>query len=145
MMNKLILLLFPVCLFFACDNSDVDDMGNVKNPIDITQSDWKVIEIKNDTDVSNPAAVYSLKLNDDGTFEIRLDVNTCGGDYEINLVDKRIAFDPVLCTEACCDSENALDIAEVLARVTRYELAQTPGDVPLIFWAEPDYINFEQN
>ena len=145
MINKLLLLLLPLCLLLACDNSDIDDMGNVKNPIDITQADWRVTEVKNGETVSNPASVYVLELNEDGTFEIRLDVNTCIGDYTVDLNNKRITFDPIGCTEACCDSSSAMDITAVLGTVVRYDIAQAPGDVPLIFWAEPNYINFTQN
>lgn len=143
-MKKLFLFL-PFVFLFACNGDDMGDMDNVKTPIDITLSDWRVSQVKNGEDVTDPAASYILKLEDDGTFSLRLDVNTCSGAYEIDLQNKRISFDGVGCTEACCDSEPALDVAEVLGKVVRYELAAAPGDVPLIFWAEPDYINFIQN
>lgn len=145
-MYKLFLWLLPLCFFIACNgDDDMDDMGNVKNPVDITLSNWKVIEVKNGDNVNNPAAVYTLQLNSDGTFSIRLDVNNCSGTYEVDLNNKRISFDMVACTEACCDSEPALDVAEILGKVVRYELASSPADVPLIFWGEPNYINFTQN
>lgn len=116
----------------------------VKTPIDITLADWRVIEVKNGEEVDNPAASYILKLADDGTYSLRLDVNTCTGNYDIDLQNKRISFDGG-CSEACCDSDPALNIAEILGQTVRYEIADFPGDIPLIFWAEPNYINFTQN
>ena len=142
---KKLLFFLPLLLLFACNGDDPMDVDNVKTPIDITLSDWKVIQIKNGEEVNDPAASYILKLDSDGTFSLRLDVNNCSGTYEVDLQNKRISFESVACTEACCDSAPALDIAAVLGKVVRYEIAAAPGDVPLIFWAEPDYINFVQN
>ncbi|MFK7931934.1 MAG: META domain-containing protein [Saprospiraceae bacterium] len=141
---KKLLFFLPLLFLFACNGDDPMDVDNTKTPIDITLSDWRVLQVKNGDNVNDPAASYILKLDSDGMYSLRLDVNTCTGTYEVDLENKRISFDGG-CTEACCDSDPALDIAEVLGKVVRYELASAPGDTPLIFWAEPNYINFTQN
>lgn len=146
MKNIFFVLMGLFCLTTACNTSTADDdMMTPDMTFDITAFDWRIIEVKNGAFNEAAAAFYILKFNNDGTFNLRLDVNNCGGEYTINLVTRSIDFKMTACTEACCDSEIALEAVEVLEKVQIYDVAAVPGDPPLSFLQGDDYIYWDAN
>lgn len=146
MKNLLILFIALLCLTTACDKSTAgDDPMAPDMTFDITEFDWRIIEVKNGDFNAMAAAFYILELNSDGTFNLRLDVNNCGGEYTINLITRSIDFKMTACTEACCDSEIALKAVEVLEKIQIYDVAGSPNEPPLSFLQGDDYIYWDAN
>jgi hypothetical protein len=100
-------------------------------------NDWKVVKLKkeNDRRYTESDETYVLKFTSDSTFGIRLDVNSCGGNYEI---EKEGTIDMVLiCTYICCDSDFAEALAGIIAGATKYNfkgnelILEGPGKIVL--------------
>lgn len=62
-----------------------------------------------------------LTFKEDGTFSLRLDINSCGGTYKTGNGNK-IEIQYPACTEACCDSQFSSKLASTLPKVTSYRL-----------------------
>lgn len=63
-----------------------------------------------------------LTFNSSGTYHLKLDINSCGGNFETGK-NNQIEMEPAACTEACCDSKFAEKVAAMLFRVTSYEIS----------------------
>ncbi|WP_297096952.1 META domain-containing protein [uncultured Draconibacterium sp.] len=112
---KLILVFFVASLLFsACDDDCNCDSKLV--------GQWEV-----DDFMSVESAVYPkddnynplIEFNGDGSYNIALDVNICGGDYSLNSTDS-ISISGAGCTKICCDSEFSKKIATMLPQVSAY-------------------------
>jgi hypothetical protein len=72
-------------------------------------------------------------------YVLRLDVNTCGGEY---YKSKGVKFQLGNCTEACCDSEEAIRLSKSLNRVSKfsenYRTILLKGDTDLIKLSKDD-------
>ena len=124
MNNNSILLFFGLLLgsiaFLACGNDD-DDPG--MGPFDITSLDWQIYRYTNqDVDSILPVA-YTFRFDKiDEDISVQFETNSCGSDYVVNLEENQISFPGLGCTEACCDSEMAETIKDLLSRVGNYEI-----------------------
>lgn len=89
--------------------------------IDLTSSNWEVVKIKKQGESSYTKAEesYILKFTNEQTYNVNLDVNDCGGEYEISSYGN-INLGLMGCTEVCCDSEFALSFSELLPKMTSY-------------------------
>jgi hypothetical protein len=63
-----------------------------------------------------------LTFNRSGSYHLKLDINSCGGNFETSNNNK-IEMEPAACTEACCDSKFAEKVVAMLFRVTSYEIS----------------------
>ena len=103
-------------LFFlgpSCEKKDVD--------VNLTADDWKVEKIRKSGILiyTSTDSSYILHFSDAKTFNLNLDVNNCIGLYEIP--DKgSISFQAMACTEICCDTEFAEDLASLFPKMTSY-------------------------
>lgn len=121
-MRNSVLKLFVFSLlisFYACN--DDDDCGcNDENIV----GKWEVKEFMSiesvlyakDSD-NNP----TIEFKSDGTTDIKLDVNSCFGDYEFG-DEPTINISDSGCTEACCDSDFSLKFIEMIPQVGSYEI-----------------------
>lgn len=95
------------------------------NPItDITSGDWVVVNLKKQMSNTYSKAPnrYLLKFTTDTTYSLKLDVNICGGNYEITNPGS-IKFSSMACTEICCDSDFASDLMQLLPKMTEVSYA----------------------
>lgn len=117
----LIILLLTGMALGSCkkDNSIKD------NPItDITSGDWVVVKSKKQESHTYSKAPnrYILKFLTDTTYSLKLDVNICGGNYEITNPGN-IKIKSMACTEICCDSDFASDLMQLLPKMTEVSYA----------------------
>ena len=64
---------------------------------------------------------YILRLENEGNFNLKLDVNSCFGQFK--LAGSSISFPQgIACTEACCDGPEALKLTQAISKVSSYEL-----------------------
>jgi len=62
-----------------------------------------------------------LTFKKDGTYSLKLDINSCGGTYNAdNSHQIEIAFPA--CTEACCDSQFSNKLASTLGKVVSFSI-----------------------
>ena len=105
-----IVLAVMACFAFQCEKDET-----------ILSNAWRVAELHytaQDTTLI-PEAEYILIFNPDKTYSINLDINNCGGDFKITGKDN-IKIRGGACTEACCDSELALEIFEKIMASEKY-------------------------
>lgn len=62
-----------------------------------------------------------LAFNKEGSYHLKLDVNSCGGTFDTDK-DHRIEMTLPICTEACCDSPFSVKLASMLPEVTSYTI-----------------------
>ena len=75
-----------------------------------------------------------------GILEIQLDINMCGGDYEVGL-DSTLNMDNAACTKACCDSQFSQKFVEMLPRVESFEIENNKLKLQVPEWG---WINLER-
>ena len=113
---KLIGIILIISNFLiACDKEESE--------INIKETKWRIIHVKDiGTTFSQRAKEeYILEFSNDNHYSINLDVNDCWGNYNI-LNDKEIFISGSGCTEACCDSEFAEDLLELLKKMNKYNI-----------------------
>ena len=111
---KLRLLILSIgFLGLSCEKKDID--------IDLRANAWKIekIRISGQSTYTKTDSTYILRLSGDEEYNLNLDVNTCGGPYEI-LLKGSIEFQAMACTEICCDSDFAEDLASLFPKMTSY-------------------------
>lgn len=110
-------LIFTMAILFGVLISSCQ----TEDEIDVTLNQWKVEKIKKEgnSEFTFTEADYILDFLTKTTFSINLDVNNCGGSYEVKS-EGEIQFTALGCTEACCDTEIAQDISIMLENMTTY-------------------------
>lgn len=124
-MKKLILNTFVCCLLFSLSACNDDNNCNCSGEI---YGKWEVTKMLSlesagysKTDDYNP----TIEFTKDGTIGIRLDRNSCFGDFEIGMGNS-INIANGGCTEACCDSDFSSKFASMLSQVGSYAIE---GDI----------------
>ncbi|MEA3479280.1 MAG: META domain-containing protein [Bacteroidota bacterium] len=89
--------------------------------IDLSSNPWKVVKIKEDGKLSytDTDSTYILRFSNDTEYHLNLDVNVCFGFYEIPDQGK-IEIQTMACTEVCCDTAFAEELAFLLPGMTEY-------------------------
>ena len=113
----------------SCTKKDLD--------IDLTSSDWKVVKIRNSGQLiySGTDSTYILRFTSETEYSLNLDVNACVGLYQLTHRGS-IAIQPMACTEMCCDSHFAWELAALFPEMTSYYLR----DDKLYFQGEGEII-----
>lgn len=62
-----------------------------------------------------------LTFNSDGTYSLKLDINSCGGNFTSGK-SNQLEIESPACTEACCDSKFSEKLASTISRVTSFDL-----------------------
>ncbi|MFN3529860.1 MAG: META domain-containing protein [Bacteroidia bacterium] len=105
-------LLWAVIVLYAC-NPDRKE---------VTSNDWIPVNVRlNSSDsLRTTSNIYTMSFEGRRNFNLQLTVNTCGGKVEFK-PNNVVLFNDIGCTEACCDSEFAGMVLEVLKNVNRYQ------------------------
>jgi len=74
-----------------------------------------------------------VTFGEDWVYELKLDINTCKGEYESNVANL-INIEIPACTEACCDSEFSTRFAGLMPSVTSYSIKGTTLDLNVPNW-----------
>ena len=92
-----------------------------KENVDITANQWKVVSIliPGETQLIMLENSYILEFKSDGTYNLRLDVNSCIGNYRLEN-NEGIAIEHMACTYICCDSDLAGELARLLPQMSEY-------------------------
>ncbi|MDQ3190387.1 MAG: META domain-containing protein [Bacteroidota bacterium] len=99
----------------------------------IVENTWLVesIKIHADSSLKYTNNEYLLQFENKTNYSLSLDVNSCFGSVNF-LSNKRVDFKSLNCTEACCDSDFALNTADILGEVNKYSVI----DSKLVFSSE---------
>ena len=78
-----------------------------------------------------------LTFDKSGIFDLRLDVNGCGGNFTSG-ESNRLEMTSPICTEICCDSKFSEKLTQTLSKVTSYIIEGTvlKLNVPQWGWIE---------
>jgi len=107
------LLVIASALFGECSKGEFNDSIIGK---------WEVISLYDGHAYDNKTEnTYVLKFGEDNQVSIRLDINSCGSGYDTKC-DECISFAGFACTKACCDSEFAVKLIEVIGEATKYDI-----------------------
>lgn len=88
----------------------------------VLDREWTASSIRFESgDFVNLNSQYDFILEDNNQFRLQLDVNLCGGSvfFRKNTVEFK---DGTGCTEACCDSENAIALVDNLTKTINWEI-----------------------
>ena len=106
-------LIFVFSIFYSCDKNKNDETLLGK---------WKVEKLYKDSlmlpQIDNE---YIFEFVDDTTVNVKLDVNSCYGKYNMSCNDC-IDFQGFGCTEACCDTKYALGIINIANETTYFSI-----------------------
>ena len=113
---KYTILIFSVLFGLILSSCKKEDIS-----IEIISYNWEVVKIKEQGESSYTKAYesYVLEFISDTTYTLKLDVNNCGGHYEI-LNNGNIDISPMGCTKICCDSEFAEVLSRLFPKMTEY-------------------------
>jgi heat shock protein HslJ len=88
----------------------------------LLQGGWRVVSIQaTGQAVENAPAEYILRFGEDGNLSLRLDVNSCGGRFN-TFNGGNIDIEPMGCTEACCDTPFAQQLAGLLSEMEHFDI-----------------------
>ncbi len=111
---KQLLFLAISYFFFAGCAKDVS--------IDSIVGKWEVISVYKGKVYENKTNnTYIVDFKDDKNVSIKLDVNTCVSEYTTSC-DNCINISPFGCTKACCDSDFAIKLIEIISESTKYDI-----------------------
>ena len=107
-------LLFTVLI--SCKKDDQELIG-----------EWEVTAIRasESADWENASQLYQFTFDDESNVSVMLDVNRCGASYN-RCSCGSLSIDQLACTEACCDSDFAAGILQLLPHIERHDIK---GDV----------------
>jgi heat shock protein HslJ len=115
MKNKIpAFVLMMSLLLLSCDKANIDIL---------VETDWVAESIQQENGVILiPDADYILSFENDHQFGLKLDINLCGGgvDFKKETVD---FSEGIYCTKACCDSEFANTLIQLLPENTHWNVS----------------------
>ena len=103
--------------FLACDK---DDKANA-----ILYHTWEAKEFMSIESVAYPKNENTrilLTFYPSGTYHLKLDVNSCGGNFATGK-NNHLEIESPACTEVCCDSKFSEKLVSMLSKVTTYEIS----------------------
>ncbi|MCC5915892.1 MAG: META domain-containing protein [Cryomorphaceae bacterium] len=85
---------------------------------------WMVerVQLNQASDWQGSPEKYRFEFGTDKSLTVNLDVNTCQTKFE-SCTCGSMVIDPIGCTEACCDSEFAVQMIEMMKDVDRYDIS----------------------
>lgn len=95
----------------------------ISEDANLTGTKWKLKNIRpmKAHNAQGTRKTYLLEFPTNDTYYLKLDVNNCGGTYEIKSAGS-IHFKEMACTELCCDSPYANRLAQLIREITNYEM-----------------------
>lgn len=116
-MKTVFLTALILLAFVACDK---DEKTNA-----ILYHTWEAKEFMSIESVAYPKNENTkilLTFNSSGTYHLKLDVNSCGGNFATGK-NNHLEIESPACTEACCDSKFSEKLASMLQKVTAFEIS----------------------
>ncbi len=116
MKTSLVILLI---LFLSLNSCDKDNDGSS------LYHAWEAKEFMSIESVAYPKNENTkvlLTFNSAGTYNLKLDVNSCGGNFASG-VNNHLEIESPACTEVCCDSKFAEKVTAMISRATSYEIS----------------------
>jgi len=74
-----------------------------------------------------------LTFKKDGTYSLKLDVNSCGGRFTLDKNDQ-IEIESPACTEACCDSKFSEKLVMMISKVKSYSISENTLKLTVPQW-----------
>jgi len=118
---KNVIKTLAILLVVIATGSCQKDEEPVKNTLFHTWEVKEFITIHSNNYPKNEDVKTLVTFNQDYSYQLKLDVNTCSGKFESN-ADNLLNIDLPACTEACCDSEFSKKFAAVFPSVSSYEI-----------------------
>jgi hypothetical protein len=121
-MNAKFLLLSTFSVFVILNSCKKDEKVN-----SILFSTWEAKSFMSLESVAYPKNENNkilLTFKKDGTYSLKLDINSCGGNFASGK-NNQLEIDFPACTEACCDSQFSSKLATMLPQVTSYSIEGT--------------------
>ncbi len=114
--RKYQILIFTILfglIMWSCKKEDIN--------IDIKSNNWELVKIKEQGEsfYTRAKESYVLEFVSDTTYTLKLDVNSCGGHYEI-VNSGNIIISLMGCTKVCCDSDFAEELLQLFPKMTKY-------------------------
>lgn len=121
-MNAKFLLLSTFSVFVILNSCKKDEKVN-----SILFSTWEAKSFMSLESVAYPKNENNkilLTFKKDGTYSLKLDINSCGGNFASGK-NNQLEIEFPDCTEACCDSQFSSKLATMLPQVTSYSIEGT--------------------
>lgn len=94
----------------------------IDNTEQLLQGNWRVVSIQpTGQDVESAPAEYILQFGEDGNLSLRLDVNSCFSRFN-TFNGGGLDIESVGCTEICCDTPFAQQLAVMLSGMEHFEI-----------------------
>lgn len=123
---RFLILVFCLCSLGACVAKKDKQVKPIEESDGTILGRWKVISMNErikQTSVNAPAT-YVVDVTTDTTYRVELDINTCGGTYRLDANGTIEMEEQVFCTRACCDSDYAIKLIEVMGKSTSYSCTE---------------------
>lgn len=114
-------LLLSIFSVFLILNSCHEDQVSVASDICQTWEAKTLISLESVSYPKNEDKAILLIFRKDGTYSLKLDINSCGGTFASGKNGK-LEIESPACTEACCDSKFSEKLATMLPAVTSYSI-----------------------
>jgi len=85
-----------------------------------------------------------LTFKKDGTYSMKLDVNSCGGRFSLDK-NNQIEIESPACTEACCDSKFSEKLTMMISKVTSYSISENTLKLTVPQWGYIECENFSSS
>jgi len=109
-------ILFLQLAFISC-KEDEDSINNLCQ----TWEAKNFMSIESVAYPKNENKPILLTFKKDGTYSLKLDINSCGGNFATGK-NNLIELESPACTEACCDSKFSEKLASTISRVTSFDI-----------------------
>jgi hypothetical protein len=110
---KYLFLVLVLLFLWSCEKDCCEDLIN-------DDQVWIVKYIKVVSERTNAPHDVEFAFTPDNRYELKLDVNACGGSYIIeNEEEGSWEVSPGFCTQFCCDSEFSDQVAQLINRSTK--------------------------
>lgn len=133
MRRKFVVFISLVFLMSACGKDECSCSDSIYNTWEVVDFVSKESVLYEKTDGNNP----TIEFKSEGGCAIRLDINSCFGDFELS-GENNISISTIGCTEACCDSDFSSKFISMLSQVKTYTFYedQLKLNVPAWGWIE---------
>jgi len=82
-----------------------------------------------------------LTFNESGSYQLKLDINSCGGTFTSGK-NNQLEIESPACTKACCDSKFSEKLAMMISRVASYQIEGNTLKLNVPQWG---YIELERS
>lgn len=130
-----IVILFSVLLMGSCQEEVIIADDDVLHTWEATT----FVSVESVAYPMNEDSAVLLTFNSDGSYHLKLDVNSCMGSYEMGEGDS-ISISTPGCTKMCCDSPFSVKLAGTLSKVATYSIEDNTLQLHVPAWG---FIEFE--